>query len=315
MHFVLHACVWLHQGFHVNPTLLHGYGLCCRMSDPNQTDDVPSGSNNVNPPDTGRQGHTTRQQSTAGAMAHAAAAAATAQAAATRAPAASQGAQSVIVTIDYHSLASAMSRLNDDSSSNIEKGTQPNWDFKTETFVDWQHKVEIWAESHDIRHLLEHPQVADPIQLRKHEVAKRVILLTLPNQDRAYVRGSLTMNEIWGKLLAKYMPSMDAEARKLWSRFSVLRQAGRPMVEHVNDCMTIKNQLEALGETVPEKQFVVKLLNIDRELTYLRPMQVRAPVDDIVVGLTDGYSYHYQDRQHQHQHSNGCRGRFRRWNP
>ena len=35
------------------------------------------------------------------------------------------------------------------------------------------------------------------------------------------------------------------------------------MVEHVNDCMTVKNQLEALGETVAEKQFVDKLLNID----------------------------------------------------
>ena len=35
-------------------------------------------------------------------------------------------------------------------------------------------------------------------------MAKRVILLTLPNQDRAYVKGSLTLKEIWGKLLAKY---------------------------------------------------------------------------------------------------------------
>ena len=40
MHLVLNACVWLHQGFHANPTFLHGYGLCCRMSDPNQPHDV-----------------------------------------------------------------------------------------------------------------------------------------------------------------------------------------------------------------------------------------------------------------------------------
>ena len=70
------------------------------------------------------------------AYAGAAAAAAAAQAAATPAPAASQGAQYVTATIDYHSLATAMSRLNDDSASNLEKGTQPKWDFKTETFVD-----------------------------------------------------------------------------------------------------------------------------------------------------------------------------------
>ena len=240
MHFILHARVWLHQGFHVNPACLHGYGLCCRMSDPKHDDDTTSGSNVVNPPDAGRQGPYTRQQSTVDAMAQAAAAAA--------APAASQGAQSVTATIDYHSLATAMSRLNDDSASNLEKGTQPKWDFKTETFFDWQHKVEIWTDSHNNRHLLEHPPVAAPGQLRKHEIAKRIILLTLANHDRAYVRGSQTLDEIWSKLLEKYMPSIDAEARKLWSRFSALRQSRRPMVEHVNDCMTVRNLLEAIGE-------------------------------------------------------------------
>ena len=146
-------------------------------------------------------------------------------------------------SIDYHSLATAMSRLNDNSARNIEKGTQPKLDFKSGTFVDWQRKVEIWADLHDIRHLLEHPPVADPVQLRKHEVAKHILLLTLPNQDRAYVRGSLTLNEIWGKLLAQYMPSMDAEARKLWSRFSAICQSGRPMAELVNECMTVQNQV------------------------------------------------------------------------
>ena len=208
-----------------------------------------------------------------------------------------------------------MSRLNDDSFSNLEKGTQPEWDFKTETFADWQHKVEIWADSHDTRHLLEHPPVAAQGQLRKHEVAKRIILLTIPNHGRAYVRGSQTLNEIWSKLLAKYMPSIDAEARKLWSRFSALRQASRPMVEHVNDCMTVRNLLEAIGGIVPDKQFVDKLLNVDRELSYLRPMLVLAPIAEIVAGLTDGYSCHYQDRQHQNHSGNAGKGRFQRRHP
>ena len=110
----------------MNPTFLHGHGLWCRMSDPNQLDDVTSGSNVVNLPDTGQQGPTTRQQSTADALAQAAAAAAAAQAAANRAQAARQGAQSATTSIDYHSLATAMSRLNDDSAINIEKGTQPS---------------------------------------------------------------------------------------------------------------------------------------------------------------------------------------------
>ena len=86
------------------------------------------------------------------------------------------------------------------------------------------------------------------------------------------------------------------------------------MVEHVNECMTVKNPLESLGEVVPEKQFIDKLLSVDRKLSYLRPMLVCAPIDEIVAGLTDGYSYHYPDRQHQHQHSNADRGRFQRRN-
>ena len=91
----------------MNPTYLHGYGLCCRMSGHNHDDDTASSSNIVNPPDAGRQGPTTRQQKIANAMANTATAAeaAVAQAAATQAPAASQRAQSVAATIEYHSLA------------------------------------------------------------------------------------------------------------------------------------------------------------------------------------------------------------------
>ena len=66
---------------------------------------------------------------------------------------------------------------------------------------------------------------------------------------------------------------------------------------------------------MPDKQFVDKLLDIDRELSYLRPMLVRTPIDEIVAELSDGYSYHYQDRQHQNQHGNAGRGRFQRRHP
>ena len=79
--------------------------------------------------------------------------------------------------------------------------------------------------------------------------------------------------------------------------------------------MTVRNLLEAIGEVVPDKQFVDKLLNVDRELSYLRPMLVRAPIAEIVAGLTDGYSYHYQDRQHQNHSGNAGRGRFQRRHP
>lgn len=91
------------------------------------------------------------------------------------------------------------------------------------------------------------------------------------------------------------MPSIDAEAGKLWSKFGALLHASRPMVELVKECMTVKNKLIAVGETVPDKQFVDKILNEDRELSYLRPMLARAFNDDIVAGLTGRYSYCCQD--------------------
>ena len=78
--------------------------------------------------------------------------------------------------MDYHSLAIAMSRLNDDSANNLENGTRPKWNSKIETFIDWHHKVEIWEDSHDI-HLLEHPPIAAHAHLHEHEVAKRLIPL------------------------------------------------------------------------------------------------------------------------------------------
>lgn len=76
--------------------------------------------------------------------------------------------------------------------------------------------------------------------------------------------------------------------------------------------MTFKKQPITLGEVVPDKHFVDKALVSDRELSYLRPTLARAPIDEIVAGLTDGYSYHHQNRQHQHQHGSAGRGRFQR---
>ena len=66
---------------------------------------------------------------------------------------------------------------------------------------------------------------------------------------------------------------------------------------------------------MPDKQFVDKLLNVDRELSYLRSILVRAPIAEIVARHTDGYNYHYQDRQQQNHSGNAGRGRFQRRHP
>jgi hypothetical protein len=91
------------------------------------------------------------------------------------------------------------------------------------------------------------------------------------------------------------MPSIDPEARKLCRRFRALSRGGRTMIEHMNDCMTVRNRLIALGEV----EFVDKLLNVDWKLSYLRPMLARTPIDHIVVVLRDGCSHHHHDRHHQ----------------
>ena len=205
MHLVLHVRVLLHQGFHVNPTSLHSHGLCCRMSDRQPTVDemsdvgnpvAPDSSANAPNTDASRLGPQTSRRTATNAMANAAAAAASA---------CSQGVQPVAATIDCRCLETAISRMNDGSASNLKKGTKPKWDFQTETFVDWQHKAEIWEESRDTRHLLERPPIAAPAHLcqHDHEIAKHIIMLALPHHDRAFVRGSQTLHEIW----ASYWPS------------------------------------------------------------------------------------------------------------
>ena len=52
----------------------------------------------------------------------------------------------------------------------------------------------------------------------------------------------------------------------MWIWFERLRQRERPMQEHINECMTVSNNLLAIIESVPDRQFTHKLLNLDKEL-------------------------------------------------
>ena len=129
--------------------------------------------------------------------------------------------QSITATIDHMSLATAMSRMNENSAGSLDKGVQPKWDFKVEAWTDFQHKVEIWAASHDIAHLLERDPY--PYEKRKHDTTMRNVLLNLPSHDMVYVRGHSMMHEVWSMLNSKYMPSVAAEATKFWIQFEGLR--------------------------------------------------------------------------------------------
>ena len=55
----------------------------------------------------------------------------------------------------------------------------------------------------------------------------------------------------------------------------------------MNECMTIRNRLQALGEMISHDMFVDKLLEVDRECAHLRSSLADQPIEDIVSG-TDG---------------------------
>ena len=294
MHFILYVRVWLHQGVPIEQSLQQGYGRCRRMTrghsqNPGETtpspEDVADSSG-----DAGQR--KTRSQS--------------------RGASPSGSVQSITTTIDNVSLVTAMSRMNDSSAGNLDKGVQPRWDFKGAPWTDFQHKVEIWATSHDIAHLLERDPY--PSEQKKHDTAIRTVLLNFKVHDRAYVRNQHMLHDVWSMLNGKNMPSVAAEATKLWIQFEGLRQRRRPMQEHVNECMTVRNKLLAINERVPDRQFIHKLLNVDKELFHVRATLAHANIDAIVSGPTDAYAFmHINDPpRQQHQESQRGRGRFQR---
>ena len=119
----------------------------------------------------------------------------------------------------------------------------------------------------------------------------RTVLLNLPPHDRAYVRGQTMLHEVWSMLTSKYMPSIAAEATKLWIQFEGQRQRGRTMQENINECMTVCNKPLAINEPVPDRQFTHKLLNLYKELYHVRALLAHANIDAIISGLTDAYAF------------------------
>ena len=110
------------------------------------------------------------------------------------------------------------------------------------------------------------------------------------------------------------MPSVAAEATKLWIQFEGLRQRGSPMQEHINECMTVRNKLLAIHEPVPDRLFTHKPVNVDKELYHVRATLAHSNIDAIVSGLTDAYAFmHMNDPpRNQHQHGHAGRGHFQR---
>ena len=99
------------------------------------------------------------------------------------------------------------------------------------------------------------------------------------------------LHEVWSMLNNKYMPSVAVEATKLWIQFEGLRQRGRPMQEHIYECMAVRNRLLAINEPVPDRQ-------------YRRHSE----------WTEDAYAFMHMNNppRHQHQQGQAGRGRFQR---
>ena len=105
----------------------------------------------------------------------------------------------------------------------------------------------IWAESHYIEHFLTGPPAGSMSEFECDNVARRKILLALSATDTDYTADTTYLCEAWQLLLERHEPSRDIEVSDLYQKLSVATQRGRNMGDHVNECMTYRNRLKALG--------------------------------------------------------------------
>ena len=60
------------------------------------------------------------------------------------------------------------------------------------------------------------------------------------------------------------------------------------MGDHVNECMTYRNRLKAVGAEIPREFFVQKLLDVDKEYMFMRALRTQSP-EQIVAALMEQY--------------------------
>ena len=122
-----------------------------------------------------------------------------------------------------------------------------------------------------------------------HNVARRTIVLALSTTDTDYTAGTTYLCEAWKLLLERHEPSRDMEVSDLYQKLSVATQRGRNMGDHVNECMTYRNRLRALGAEIPHEFFVQKLLDVDKEYMFMRASLRTQSPEQIVAALMEQY--------------------------
>ena len=151
----------------------------------------------------------------------------------------------------------------------IANSDKPKWGVKSERFHTFKRRVMIWAESHCIKHLLTNPPAGNMSEYECHNVARRMILLALSATDTDYTADTTYLCEVWQLLLERHEPSRDIEVSNLYQKLSVATQHGRNMGDHVNEFMTYRNHLKALGADIPRDFFIKKLLDVDKEYMFM----------------------------------------------
>ena len=80
-----------------------------------------------------------------------------------------------------------------------------------------------------------------------NDAARRIILPSLPAADTECTADTTYLCEAWNLLLDRHEPSWAVEVSELYQKLTSAAQNGRPMGEHVQQCMTWQNLLKALG--------------------------------------------------------------------
>ena len=185
----------------------------------------------------------------------------------------------------------------------VAKPEKPKWDTQKEPFHTFERRVMIWAESLKIEHLLTGPPLGDVVDFECHDTARRSILLSWSAEDTDYTADTTYLYAAWSLLLDHQEPSRSVEVSELYQKLTSAAKNGRPMGEHVHQCMTWHNRLEALGAELSHDLFVQCLLEVDYEYMFMRASLVSMTPEQIVAALMEQYRLFQQRKQQRHARS------------
>ena len=146
-----------------------------------------------------------------------------------------------------------------------------------------------------------------------HNVARRTIMLALSAKDTDYTADTTYLCEAWQLLLERHEPSRGIDVSDLYQKLSVATQRGRNMVDHVNECMTYRNRLRALGADIPREFFIQKLLDVDEEYMFMRASLRTQTPEQIVAALMEHYQLfqRHKDNDRRGGQAPACQNRPR----